>query len=218
MQTAAVRLIQTRLTELGHYHDTIDGKRGPNTHAAVSAALNAHSGDMPPGWRDWTNKRKSIGFLQLWCHDEGIDAGGIDGRWGPQTDFAFDSFSEKITTGNPPVIWRDDQPPDVNPHEFPDQSQASLTLFYGQHGVPDGHRPPMRKVACPWKLRIAWNLNQTRSFLWCHDKAADSLAKVLEQVYAHYGAAELKRLKLDLFGGDYNPRLKRGGTTWSTHS
>ena len=96
MRTSAVRLLQTRLAELGHYHDDIDGQRGSNTHAAVNAALATRSRDMPPGWRGWTDKRKSIGFLQLWCHDENIDAGDIDGRWGPQTQFAFDALSEVV--------------------------------------------------------------------------------------------------------------------------
>lgn len=218
MNTASVRLIQTRLAELGHYHHKIDGQRGKNTHKAVKAALEARAADMPAGWRDWSDKRKSIGFLQLWCHDEGIDAGDIDGWWGPQTEFAFDILSEKRETGNRPVPWRDIEPSKANPHGFPNQSQAALTSFYGPHGVPDGRRPPMRKVACPWVLKIAWNLNQTRSFIWCHEQAADSLAEVLEKVHAHYGDAELARLRLDHFGGDYNPRKMRGGTAWSTHS
>lgn len=217
MHVAAVRLIQGELKKLGHYSAKIDGDRGPTTHAAVAVALEARAGDLQEGWRGWSEKRMSIAFLQLLCRDEGIDSGTIDGWWGPQTDFAYDALVIKRATGALPD-WRDRQPIAANPHGFPDQSHGALTEFYGSHGLPSGRRPMMRRVDCPWRLRIAWNLRQTRSFLWCHEKAADSLAEVLAEVHAHYGAAEIERLGLDLFGGDYNPRKKRGGSTWSTHS
>ena len=151
MNTSAARLIQTRLAELGHYHDTIDGKRGPNTHAAVNAALATRSDDMPPGWRGWTDKRKSIGFLQLMCHDEDIDAGDIDGRWGPQTQFAFDALTEQRATGNPPVNFRDIVPGDAKrsaimhrlTSDDPDEASEVLIvrLVRGAEGEKSGQLP-----------------------------------------------------------------------------
>jgi hypothetical protein len=56
------------------------------------------------------------------------------------------------------------------------------------------------------------------SHISCHTKVADSLEAVLANVHAHYGDAELKRLRLNLFGGCFNPRKKRGGSSWSTHA
>ncbi|MHA1528973.1 MAG: M15 family peptidase [Alphaproteobacteria bacterium] len=220
MNVSAIRLLQTRLAELGHYHDDIDGQRGPNTHAAVIAALAPRSGDMPPGWRDWSDKRKSIGFLQLWCHDEGIDAGNIDGRWGPQTRFAVDALGEQIDTGNPPLNWRDIVPGSANPHGWPADGpgQQALSAFYGPHGEKNGFTPPMRTVTCPWRLRLSWNLAQGTRRIGCHEKAADSLSRVLTEVFRHYGEADVARLRLDVYGGCYNPRKKRGGSTWSTHA
>lgn len=218
MNATAVRIVQTKLGALGLYEDEIDGLRGPNTHAAVGRALEARAGDLPSGWRAWSDKRKSIAFLQLLCRDEAIDSGAVDGWWGPQTAFAFEQLDALKRTGALPPAWREFEPMDVNPHGFPVQSHASLTDFYGLHGERGGPSPPLRKVRCPWKLRIAWNLKQTRSFLWCHEKAADSLGEVLEAVHRHYGVDEVVKLGLDLFGGDYNPRMKRGGTTWSTHA
>ena len=44
------------------------------------------------------------------------------------------------------------------------------------------------------------------------------VAEVLEKVHAHYGEAEIRRLRLDVFSGDYNPRRKRGGSSWSMHA
>jgi len=40
----------------------------------------------------------------------------------------------------------------------------------------------------------------------------------LSGVLAHYGQAEIRRLRLDLFGGCYNYRRMRGGSAWSTHA
>lgn len=218
MNAAAVRLLQTELEALGLYRDRIDGDRGPNTRAAVVATLDARAGDLPGGWRAWSDKRKAVALLQLLCGDEAIDPGMVDGWWGPQTEFAFEQLEAKRRTGVLPPSWRDVEPLDANPHGFPDESHASLVAFYGPNGERGGYRPPLCKVACPWKLKIAWNMRQTRSHLWCHEGAADSLAEVLEKVHEHYGEHEIGKLGLDLFGGDYHPRKKRGGVTWSTHS
>lgn len=65
MLTVHVRLIQTRLKALGHYHDEIDGARGPNTHATARAAFAIMPGPLPEGWQGWSDKRILVGFLQL---------------------------------------------------------------------------------------------------------------------------------------------------------
>ena len=37
-------------------------------------------------------------------------------------------------------------------------------------------------------------------------------------VLAHYGPDGVRELRLDRYGGCFNPRKKRGGTSWSTHA
>ena len=217
MKRSAVRLVQSELRRLGLYQGEIDGNRGEHTDGAVLRALEARSQALPEGWRNWTNRRRCIALLQLICRDDGLEVGPIDGWLGPQTEFASDVLEAKRRTGAVPPPWRDEQPNGANSRGFPDQSAAALAAFYGPHGVPDGARPPMRKVPCPWPLKLAWNQNQTRSYVWCHEKAADSLGEILEKIHAHYGA-ELRPLGLDLFGGDYMPRKMRGGSAWSMHS
>ena len=218
MHVSAVRLIQADLKRLGHYAGAIDGARGRNTNAAVGKALAARARDLPGDWQGWSDKRKATACLQLCCRDEGIDVGSIDGLWGPQTGFACDTLEEKRRTGTMPPPWRDVRPGNANPHGFPSQSASALSAFYGPNGTPEGRRPPLRKVESPWPLKIAWDPRQTRSFIWCHEKVADSLGEVMAKVHEHYGPADIDRLGLDLFGGDYNPRRMRGGTAWSTHA
>lgn len=216
MHVAAVRLIQTLLKELGHYDAIVDGDRGPRTAKAVRAALLEREADLPTGWRDWSEKRQAIAFLQLTCHDREIDSGSIDGWWGPQTDYAYEALAEVRATGNPPRQWRDERPLDANPNAWPKQS--NVTDSFGPHGEAGGHCPPLRQVECPWTLKIAWNRNQTTSRISIHENCADSLGRVLARVHERYGNAEIERLGLDLFGGCYNPRKMRGSDRWSMHS
>lgn len=216
MKADVVRLIQTRLRELGHYTAEIDGRRGPRTNEAVRVALTLRSADLPAGWQDWSEKRQAIAFLQLWCHDRRIDSGAIDGWWGPQTDYAYEALAEALRSGEPAHNWRDETPLDVNPRGWPKQS--GVEGFYGPHGEEGGYRPPLRGVECPWTLRLAWNKRETVSKIWVHELCATSVGKVLAKVHGHYGEAEIKRLCLDLYGGSYNPRKMRGSDRWSMHS
>jgi hypothetical protein len=218
MDTAAVRAIQRRLKELGHYADPVDGDRGPNTDRAVEAALARRSGELPEAWLGWSGERKAVAFLQLICKDAGLEVGSIDGLWGPQTEFAFESFQRLQETGEPPAPWRDDEPLDVNPNGWPRQDEAALESFYGPHGVPNGPSPPLVRVACPWTLRIAWETTRTASGISIHEKVAPSLERVLGRIHAHYGEDRIRDLRLDLYGGSYNPRSMRGGTRWSMHA
>lgn len=218
MNSTAIKLIQKSLADAGFYKATIDGDRGPKTNAAVEAALSARGAAIGSDWRTWSDKRQAVGYLQLLCRDKGIDSGDFDGWWGPQTDFAFESLATLVETGQPEPLWRDDEPLDVNPNRWPKQTQAGLTGFYGDHGVPDGFTPPMTRVECPWVLKLDWNRNEKVSKISVHSKVAESLGRVLSKVHAHYGDAEIQRLGLDLYGGSYSPRKKRGGSTWSAHS
>ena len=217
MDTAAVRLIQRKLKEMGLYHDRIDGDRGPNTHAAAAAGLRQMPGAKPADIDTWSDKRKCIAFLQLWCHAEGINAGKIDGWWGPQTDFAAEALAEKLDTGAIHA-WRDIVPGSGNPNGWP--TQAGVTAFYGPHGAPNfgPTPPPLVSVPCPWVLKLAWDKNKTRSGFRVHQKVAASLARVLQQIAGDYSQAQIADLGLNLFGGDYNARKMRGGTAWSMHS
>ena len=47
---------------------------------------------------------------------------------------------------------------------------------------------------------------------------SDSLGRVLAVVLDHYGLDEIKRLRLDLWGGCLNVRKMRGGDRYSMHS
>ena len=216
MLAAHIRLLQSRLATHGHYSGPIDGDRGPLTDAAIRKALPNLGTGLPPDWPGWTARRLAIAALQLVAKSEGVDPGPVDGWWGPQTDYAANALLLKADTGHLPD-WRDITPSTANPNNWPGES--NVTAFYGPHGTPEGRRPPLVKVPSPWTFRIAWNLAQTRSFLWAHEKTAASVTRILSRIHLHYGEQRLRDLRLDIFSGDYDPRLMRNSQTkWSMHA
>lgn len=220
MTRDTIRIIQTRLKELGFYKGKIDGLRGSKTHAAAQKALAKEATRLADNWKTWSGRRMTIAVLQLHADAEGIDAGTIDGLWGPQTDFAADALAEKLQTGSV-QNFVDQGPFDLkNPHGFPDElrDQKAIVSFFGKAGRNGGHRPPLAKVSLPWQMKLSWQKRSTRSFLWVHEKAAVSLKNVLDRIDGAYSNAQLSELGADLFGGDYNPRIMRGAGRPSLHS
>jgi peptidoglycan hydrolase-like protein with peptidoglycan-binding domain len=193
--------------------DHLDRNWGPPAPEPAAVLLEARSRDLPGGWRDWPTPRHAVALIQIIAKLKSIDPGVIDGFWGQVTQHAWDNLVHLRDHGAPLPSWRDEEPIAANPHRWPGQAEDSLIGFYG---------PPCKvrqvPVRCPWTLRLAWDLNTKLTSISCHEKVAASLSAVLEAVYAHYGEAELKRLRLDRFGGCFNCRPMRGASRPSTHA
>lgn len=220
MKATAIRELQAALAATGAQGVSVTGRRDDETDAAVGTMLAGRAGELPPDRGDWSAARRAIAALQLICRDAGFDPGPIDGLWGTLTDFAFESLATMRATGAPPPLFRDEEPANFNPHGWPMEGSgdADIIAFYGPPGVPGGREPPLVNVPSPWKFRIDFLPGKFRSHLRVHEKCADSLAEVLERVHETYGAAEIARLRLDVFSGDYVARKKRGGSGMSMHS
>ena len=72
-------------------------------------------------------------------------------------------------------------------------------------------------VKCPWVLRYA---GKPVKGLRVHKKVAASLTKVLDAIWVRLGRsqAEIDRIGMSIYGGGYNFRLMRGGSSLSMHS
>ncbi len=199
-----IRMIQHALKERGLYADEVDGKMGSHT----KAGLDAVNGLNPA----WNYKRKAIGFIQILCKENEIETGDVDGLWGPQTAYAYEVLKEYLETGVMPPKWRDVVPLDVNPHGWPVETEQALMDYYGLPGE------NLVSVDLPYPHRLAWDKRRVVNRIYCHAKVKDSLVTVLSRVIANYSIAEIRALGLDLYGGCFNKRKKRGGSSWSTHA
>lgn len=98
-------------------------------------------------------------------------------------------------------------------NKWPNQDYNSMVSFYGEVGE------NQTSLVLPYTLRLAWDTNATVKKITCNEKVSESLHKIFEQTLKVYGEKELRRLRLDIFGGCLNVRKMRGSTkSWSIHS
>ena len=215
-----IRLIQGKL---GFKGNDLDGLMGPGTEGAMEKFIKArkeqvverHFDRIMSGGR----KRKATALGQLVCKEkefEGIDAGVVDGLLGTQSNNAFEELLYHVRFGRMPHPWRD-HTNIPNPNNWPGDRQSALNDFYGAPGR-KGKDVPLKSIDLPYTHTLAWDLNVKVNRFSCHAKVADSMEKVLTEVFEHYGEERIKELGLDLWGGCFNFRKKRGGSTLSTHS
>lgn len=98
-------------------------------------------------------------------------------------------------------------------NKWPKQNYSSMVAFYGEPGE------NQTLLVLPYTLKIAWDLKISVKRLTCHEKVAESLYTIFEKTLKVYGESDIRKLKLDVFGGCLNVRKMRGSNTqWSTHS
>ena len=73
-------------------------------------------------------------------------------------------------------------------------------------------------IELPYPMRLAWDTHTTVTKMRCHKLVADNFLGVFNDLLDVYGYEKIKELGIDLFGGCFNYRKMRGGTSWSTHS
>lgn len=215
MKKSEIMIIQKVLKDKQYTVGDVDGIQGPKTNKAVQLYLEDSTSHITiSGWTEWSAKRKIVAALQLLCQENSINAGSIDGLYGPQTETASDQLVLLKNTGFIPRSFADIEPLNENPLSFPLEKSKDLTTYYGKPG-----KVKLVKVTCPWKLRLDWELSKTTTTISIHEKLGESLGRILQKVYEHYGEAGIKKHGLDRYGGSYNCRKKRGSaTSWSTHA
>lgn len=210
-----VRLIQK---SLNFPESDIDGIMGNQTETALEGFLRSNSAKIDQNHfqsiLSGGRKRKATAYGQIMAHKNGFDSGKVDGFLGPQTDFALMQLISFVETGKKPFNWRDREPT-PNPHNWPKESRDQQAII-DTYGNPGSSR--LKKISLPYEHRLSWDLSTKVNKTSCHELVAESLESVLVKVRDHYQISGIKELGLDLFGGCYNKRRKRGGTTWSMHS
>lgn len=226
-----LRDVQSRLKAAHLYDDQVDGILGGLTKAAVKAFLLQQA---VSGFDGWPAERRVNAAMQLICRIDGIEVGTIDGLIGTQSKQALAIWDARRANGGKPApeveAWRDDaSAPQATPSrplpeitsskvnapstkpEWPRQN--AMDAFYGPKGT------GQTMLILPYKMRLAWDLNSPVTKFTCHSRVKESLQRIFVRTFDHYGYDEIKRLRLDLFGGCLNVRKMRGSATaWSIHS
>lgn len=211
-----IRSLQTALNARGAKPPVVaDGIAGKRTMAAVEAAL---SGQAIGGWERWTDARMRVAAEQLVYRDLKIDVGKIDGMVGPQTSYAREMFVAR-SKGKAAELeaWRDKvyaQPetskPPASITRWP--RQRDMVSFFGAPG--SNHV----QVTLPFSMIIAWDTDSKITHFTCNAKIKEPLERIFERTLDFYTELEVRRLRLDRFGGCFNNRKMRGGSSLSTHA
>jgi len=209
--------IQRLLKAGGRYSGDLDGDLGPKSREAIDGLLTSRSGEVSGNWAYWGTQRRGIAALQLILKHAGFpDVGAIDGLVGPSTIQAYTEWNHLQSTGSHPAPWRPDDTPEEDTGPPPGWGrQRDMDRRYGPAGGP---QCTAGKVDLPFPMRIAWDRSSTIRRFSCHEDVAQSAERVYVRVASAYSPEAISELGLDLFGGCYNYRNKRGGATLSTHA
>lgn len=74
------------------------------------------------------------------------------------------------------------------------------------------------RIELPYTMHLAWDTDSQVRTMMCHKLIADKLKAVFSDILAHYGHEKIKELGIDLFGGCFNYRKMRNGSSLSMHS
>lgn len=115
------------------------------------------------------------------------------------------------------------------PMAWPKDNTLALKSFYGDptgRGEASGSASQLWmarnlvRVPVPWHMVLAWDKHVSCGAIQFHEKAAPALARVLAALWeaANHDQARINEAGLNLFGGSFNYRVKRGLSSLSVHA
>lgn len=176
-----------------------DGIWGPKSAAAATQMLIA----LRVNVTGWNADRQKIAINQAMLADLGLLHGAIDGLYGPDTQQAVESWQDHDRSR---VFM-----PEGHPVGFFPRERDCLT-YYGPPG--ENHI----KMMLPYPMRLAWDKSVTIRTIAINAKCAKSANRALTSALSYYGGEKIRQLGLDLYGGCYANRPKRGASTLSMHA
>lgn len=104
--------------------------------------------------------------------------------------------------------------------------QADRDRFYGNPRGPAGALNPsweaanIVRIEFPWRAVLAWDTGTQVKALRIHRLCAPSLARILAEIWAtaRYQQKTIEQWGMHLYGGGFEYRPVRGGTSLSSHS
>lgn len=209
------KTIQQILAHYNFYSGAIDGILGKNSNASIDRVLFTNRRMLPNNYSSWNSSRKAIAAIQSLLKSDNLYSGNIDGFYGHLTDYAIDNWEYIHANGSLPAPWRPDDEPELNLKNTNWGSQRDMEKRYGPAG---GSQCSSGIVRLPFPLKLAWDLNTTINSFKCHEAVADSASRAYSRVASEYSPAQIEQIGLNIWGGCYNYRNKRGGSSLSTHA
>ncbi|TXH09508.1 MAG: hypothetical protein E6R03_16650 [Hyphomicrobiaceae bacterium] len=213
-----------------------DGIVGANTRAALDRVLKKEKLNFSL----WSDARRRVAFEQIVYKKAGFYEGELDGLVGEQTRQAVRLWeaskvspqtldreltwkSESLKTlpeAVPPLVVR---PGQVKPFKVPTQTeinaarekwpaQSQMRNFFGAPGT------NLVRMTFPYPQVVAWDLTSTVTSTLVNAKCLKAFTAIFQKTLDHYGMDEIRRLRLNMYGGCYNNRSMLGGNVPSTHA
>lgn len=209
------RDIQRLMIAVGWYDGLVDGDAGPKTWRAISKAESQERGPYGSDPSVWNKRRRLVGAGQAALAVLGFEPGTVDGYDGNNTNEALTAFQASLLGVSAQVDRMAAAGARSHDAQLAYPLQRDLEKFYGKAGGP---QCTAGKVELPFPMIIAWNKAQKINRFSCHEKLATPLTAIYRETLAHYGEQEIERLELNVFGGCYNFRKMRGGSSLSLHA
>jgi len=92
------------------------------------------------------------------------------------------------------------------------------TEMVEKYGKPNQSGTYLVSASIPFPLIIAWDKTQKVSRIRCHILEVEAVKDIFQNIFDEYGIEKINALGINLFGGCFNYRQMRGGTSWSRHS
>ena len=87
-----------------------------------------------------------------------------------------------------------------------------------KYGTPNEAGTYLKMIKLPYKMRLAWDTKVTVDKMRVHKDHVDNFLGVFNELLEVYGYEKIVELGIDLFGGCFAFRAKRGGSSWSMHA
>jgi hypothetical protein len=88
-----------------------------------------------------------------------------------------------------------------------------------KYGIPNAQGSPyLTKLTLAYPMVLSWERGTVIHSFTCHKLVKANFEAVFKDILDTYGLDQIKKLGLDLYGGCFNYRQMRGGTTLSRHS
>ena len=128
---------------------------------------------------------------------------GADGKWGDETQKAYDAYLKDMTS-------KEAAP--GRPSKWPTDDINDLIQFYGRPDMERGIAPQSVPLTLPYPLQLAWGGKGWISRVFLHELVRDSLERILTRILEELGEEGIRRHGLDQYGGLTNVRMMRGST------